>query len=112
MKVLFRMPLTDAPVRFDETATCLHEGGWRPVPAVAETKRGAIKGWPRYNKRPHTDEGLPSLIESATLNGWACALTIQPEIVGVDLDEVRPDKAARLRKAADDILRTRLAWSA
>jgi hypothetical protein len=82
----------------------LHALGWRPFPVDAAAKTPSITGW-NLLCQPEgrmTDDELTELIRDCGED--ACSLAVTPDLFVADIDEERPDAAARLAALADDHL--------
>ncbi len=94
-----------APISFADVALPLDARGWRPFPALQESKIPAMKGWPGLNKDPWDRGDLAAAVSDyQPAEQYCCCLAVQSEIVAVDIDITDVEHADFAARLADDLL--------
>ncbi len=83
-----------APISFADVALPLDARGWRPFPALQESKIPAMKGWPGLNKDPWDRGDLAAAVSDyLPAEQYCCCLAAQSEVFAVDIDITNAEHA-------------------
>ena len=94
-----------APITFAAVAQPLAEQGWRPFPGWQASKTPAMCGWPGLNRSEWDGDDLAAAVAYyQPADDFCCCLSVQSEVVAIDLDIVDREHAAAADGLANDIL--------